>query len=249
MALYKAEGIVLRTRNLGEADRIVTVYTRERGKVECVARGARRARSRLMGGTQLFTYARFLMFSGRNLDSLNQAEIKESFAKLREDLIQLGYASYLAELLDTMTEPGEPSEDIFFALLDAFYGLERGVAPGTVARWFEFRLMSLLGYRPETSRCAACGGNLDADVRFSSKAGGLICSACGPEDRAAVPMKRSTVELLKHFLAMEGTRLGIVRPSDGDLALLEAAGRRFIDERLPRPLKSLSFLLSIRDMA
>ena len=249
VALYKAEGIVLRTRNLGEADRIITLYTREQGKVDCVARGSRRARSRLMGGTQLFTHGRYMLFSGRSLDSLNNAEIKQSFAKLREDLVKLGYASYLAELLDVATEPGEPSEDIFHMILDAFLGLERDVTPGTVARWFEFRLMALLGYEPELEQCVACGGSVAGEVRFSSKEGGLLCSECVGRDRSAIALRRSTVELLKHFVSMEGTRLGIVRPSHGDLALLEEVGRSFVDERLPRPLKSLGFLSSIRDLA
>jgi len=71
MALYKTEGIVIRTRNLGEADRIITLYTRDRGKVEGVARGSRRARSRLMGATQLFTYGHYLMYSGRSLDTMS----------------------------------------------------------------------------------------------------------------------------------------------------------------------------------
>lgn len=249
MPLYKAEGIVLRTRNLGEADRIITLYTREQGKVDCVARGSRRTRSRLLGGTQLFTHGRYMLYSGRSLDSLNQAEIKESFARLREDLVKMGYASYLAELLDVVTEPGEPSEDIFHLILDAYHGLQRDVTPATVARWFEFRLMALLGYEPELEHCVGCGREAEIEVHFSSREGGLICRNCLERDGSSLSIRRSTVELLKHFLAMEGSRLGIVRPSAADLSLLESLGRAYVDERLPRPLKSLTFLASIQDLA
>ena len=249
MALYTAEGVVLRARNLGEADRIITLYTRGHGKVECVARGARRARSRLMGGTQLFTHGRFALFSGRSLDTLSQAEIVQSFAGLREDLVTLGYASYFAELLDAGTEPGEPSEDVFGLILDAFSGLERGVSPAIVARWFEFRLMALLGYRPQLDVCAACGKTAAGEVRFDPVEGGLVCTACAGGSGPAVAFGRSTVEVLRHLMSAEGRRLGVIRPSATDLALLEEAARRFVDARLGRPLKSLGFLASIRDLA
>lgn len=250
MALYKAEGIVLRTRNLGEADRIITLYTREKGKVECVARGSRRQRSRLTGATQLFTHGRYMLYSGKSLDSLSQAEIAESFVRLREDLTGMGYASYLAELVDVSIEPGEPSEDIFHMILDAFVALVRKVDPNTVARWFEFRLMTLLGYEPHLDGCVLCGGALgERDVRFSSRAGGTVCADCVARAGITHVLRPSTVEIIKRFVAMDGTRLGILRPSPADHAILEGVGRRYVDERLPRALKSLEFLSSIRDLA
>lgn len=249
MALYTAEGIVLRTRNLGEADRIITLYTRERGKVEGVARGSRRSRSRLIGGTQLFTHGRYMLFSGRSLDTLSQAEIRQSFAGLREDLVKMAYASYMAELMDTLVEPGEPSEDLFCLLRDALANLERGGDAAHVARWYELRLMAILGYEPELSACLGCGrGELDG-VRFSAREGGLLCPDCAGRDGSAVPIGRSAIEVMRRLVATDGERLGILRPSKADLELIEHIGRAFIDARLPRPLKSLGFLTSVRHLA
>jgi len=252
LALYTADGIVLRTRNLGEADRIITLYTREQGKVECVARGSRRARSRLVGATQLFTHGRYVVYSGRSLDTLNTADIIESFSDLREDLIKLAYASYVAELLDTSVELGEPSEDIFALVLDSFGALAVGTEPQVISRWFELRLMTLLGYAPTVDRCVSCARELTAigeELFMSAREGGALCRQCLGRDSTAIRVRRSTVEWVKRLLATEGARLSVVRFSTEDDRLLEALGRAYVDYRVPRPLKSLGFLASIKDLA
>lgn len=248
MALYKTEGIVIRTRNLGEADRIITLYTRDRGKVEGVARGSRRARSRLMGATQLFTYGHYLMYSGRSLDTVSQAEIQESFAGLREDLIKMAHASYLAELLDLSVEPEEPSEDLFALLYESFTALDQDKPPEIVLRWFELHLMVLLGYQPELRHCVGCGG-VASEARFSVREGGLLCPRCLSKDPTAIAVRPSTIQWMKQLMSAPVQRLGVMRPSLDDSRALEAVGRAYIDYRLPRPLKSLDFLASIKDLA
>lgn len=248
MALYKTEGIVVRTRNLGEADRIITLYTRERGKIEGVARGSRRARSRLMGATQLFTYGRYMMYSGRTLETVSQAEIKRSFAGLREDLVKMAHASYIAELLDLSLEPGEPSEDLFVLLHQTFVAIDEGLSPGVVLRWFELHLMELLGYQPELHQCVSCGQAVD-EARFSIREGGLLCPRCLSKDGTAIPVGRSTVQWMKQLLLTPAERLGVLRPSLDDGRELEVVGRAYVDYRLPRPLKSLDFLSAIKDLA
>ena len=113
MGLYHCEGIVLRTRLFGEADRIVTLLTKEKGKIEAVARGVRRPRNRLVGVTQQFSYLRGLIFTGKDLDQLSQAELIKSFAPLRDDLLKMAYATWWAELLDTFLPVAEVNTEIF----------------------------------------------------------------------------------------------------------------------------------------
>jgi DNA repair protein RecO len=248
MALYKTEGIVVRTRNLGEADRIITLYTRDRGKVEGVARGSRRARSRLMGATQLFTYGNYLMYSGRSLDTISQAEIQESFAGLRDDLIKMAHASYIAELLDLSVEPEEPSEDLFALLYESFTALDQDKPPEIVLRWFELHLMVLLGYQPELRHCVGCG-SVASEARFSVREGGLLCPRCLSKDPTAIAVRPSTIQWMKQLMLAPAQRLGVMRPSLDDSQALETVGRAYIDYRLARPLKSLDFLASIKDLA
>src|SRR5690554_5933659 len=129
MNLYRSEGIILRSRPLGEADKILTMLTRDKGKVEVVARGARRPRSRLVGAAQPFSYLKVLFFSGKSLHQLSQAQIIKSFAPLRDDLTHMTYAAYWTELIDTFLPLDEPNQDIFLFLLAGLVVLEKSTNP------------------------------------------------------------------------------------------------------------------------
>ena len=109
MALYRTEAVVLRTRNLGEADKILTLFSDKRGKIRAVARGSRRPRNHLMGVSQPFTYGSFLIFKGKNLDSVSQGSIIDAQVYLREDLLKMAHASYI-ELVDRLTEEYDPNQ-------------------------------------------------------------------------------------------------------------------------------------------
>jgi len=106
---YKVDGIVLRARDFGEADRIITILDRNLGKLEAVAKGARRTRSRLGGSCQPFSHNHFLLWHGRTLDGVIQCEVVHSFSSLREDLMRLAAASYMAELVDEVVRDHPPS--------------------------------------------------------------------------------------------------------------------------------------------
>ncbi len=113
MPVYKTEAIVLRQQALGEADRIVTLFTREYGKLRAAAKGIRRPASRLGGRLEPFTHARLLLARGRTLDVIAQAEIVEAFAGVRADLIRSAYAAYVAELVDRGLADRDPHQEVF----------------------------------------------------------------------------------------------------------------------------------------
>src|SRR5690625_1080684 len=153
MALFKTEGIVLRTRDLGEADKILIIYTKEHGKLSAVARGARRSRSRLLAPSQLFSHSKYLFYKGRSLHSVSQAELANSFRPLREDISRLAYASYLAELLDVFISESEPNAELFRNGLEGFTLMAGADDLELASRWFEMNLLAHLGYRPELHYC------------------------------------------------------------------------------------------------
>lgn len=238
--IWKTEGIVLRVRNLGEADRIVTIYTKERGKLNAAARGARRMRNRLLSSTQPFTHGVYLIFPQQGLHNLSQAEIIHSGQSLRDDLEKLAYASYLAELLDALTPEEDPAESVFALLAGVLSLAEKGRLK-LAARAFEIRLMRELGYEPELQACLSCREPLRESLYFTEQ-GGMLCSKCAPQVPGSVPISNGAWELMKKLLEWELSRLTVLHPAGGLEEELRRVMRKYIDFRLEYPLKSLDFL-------
>ena len=180
MPLLRTQGIVLRARDLGEYDRLVTLYTRDHGRLTAVAQGARRVRSRFGGALELFTWGEVVGFEreGRDLVRLDHFDIHRSFRALREDLERLGQGARLIEAILRLTGERDPHPACFALLLRAFRALETG-PPARVQLAFTLRLLDLLGHRPRLDRCTGCGRGLGtADVVFDPGQGGAACAGC-----------------------------------------------------------------------
>jgi len=247
VGLYHCEGIILRTRIFGEADRIVTLLTKEKGKIEAVARGARRPRNRLVGVTQQFSYLRGLIFTGKNLDQLSQAELIKSFAPLRDDLLKMAYATWWSELLDTFLPFAEVNTDIFLFTLAGLVVLEQAADPMLVSRAFELRLLKYLGYEPVLDRCVKCQGRDPLSLAgFAPAEGGTICRSCaGAEGERLIPVRPSALTVLRDLY---GADLRAVARRPVDPACGDELGRllfSFIQFRAEKPFKSLAFLQSL----
>lgn len=246
MGLYHCEGIILRTRGLGEADRIVTLFTKEKGKIEAVARGARRPRNRLVGVTQQFSYIKALVFTGKNLDQLSQAEIIKSFAPLRDELLKMAYATWWAELLDVFLPLNEVNSDVFLFLLAGLVVLERVPDPMLVSRAFELRLLKYLGYEPVLDRCVGCQNAVGSFAGFAPSEGGLLCRSCaGASGAQLIPVRPAAVSFLR---TLYQTDLRDLARRPVDPALGNELGHllfTFIQLRAEKTLKSLSFLQSL----
>ena len=144
MRTYTASGIVLRRIDLGEKDRILTVFTKEHGKLSAVAKGSRRPGSRLSGASEPFTYSKMFLATGRDLDVLSQAEVKESFPNIKAAMASVAYAVYLLELADRFTEERHPNPELFDTLLSAMYVLESGTDPEIGRRLAKATLIGFL---------------------------------------------------------------------------------------------------------
>lgn len=235
---------MLRTRNLGEADKVVTIYTKTHGKVAAVARGSRRVRNRLLGITQIFTHGRYLLFEGKNLDSLSQGEIIHSFQPLRDDLEKMAQAMYVTELVDAFVEEGEPHVEIYHLLLQMLQAHSDALFALTV-RAFELRFMAHLGYQPQLELCLECGRPPGEELAFSRE-GGIVCAGCSREHPDALPLSRGGWQLMQRLLFSDWARLFVLRPSPQHLRELQSCLRQYIDYRLERPLRSLSFLTDLQ---
>ena len=245
MACYRSEAIVLRTWDLGEADKALTLYTKDEGKIRAAGRGARRMRSRLLAVCQPFVHGRYLFFRGRGMDSLAQGELINSYRQLREELDRMAAAAYLAELVDVLVEERDPQEELFRLLLDSFDFMVEHGPTDLLLRFFELQLMNLLGYRPRLADCAVCGTRQYVDPQFSAVKGGLLCGSCAGKTllrlRSAWALGRVCGASSRG--ASPSRSAG---PSPTVASELGKVLRQYVDYRLARPLKSLEFLQTLQ---
>ena len=142
---YKTEGIVLKSINYGEADRILTVYTRHHGKVRAIAKGVRRLTSRKGGNLESFNQVTLFFARGKNLDLVPEATALNTFDFLRNNLLRSGLAYYLAELVDRLTPDYQPNQQVYYLLLDSLKKINK-LTPLKLVRGFEEALLDELGF-------------------------------------------------------------------------------------------------------
>lgn len=201
---YHTEGIVLWGRDLGEADRLVTLLTPEHGKVRAVAKGARRVTSKKAGHLEPFCRCTLLIAAGRELDVIGQVETLDAFPHLRDDLDRLGPAWYLAELADRFTDEGTEQRVLYDHYLGALTALAHGAEPDLVCRWFESTLLTLNGLAPSWSTCAGCGAPVRAETTyaFNLERGGFLCPDCAATALHDLVLDTDAVKVLR-LLARE----------------------------------------------
>lgn len=251
MPVYKVNAIVLRRMDLGETDRILRLLAREAGRVDAVAKGARRGTSKLSGATELFTHSRMLLATGKSLDIVSQCEIKESFPVLRQDLHALARATYFCELVEKLMEEREPNADVFDLLLSGLYLLQRAQKtnsdPDVIVHAFELRLLAERGYRPELDRCVKCGGELGGRrVAFSPSLGGALCAADRYQAEDSNPLSNDGLVLMRRMLEAEPSELVGLVPDPRHTKEIGRCLRWYIRYRTERDVRSAEFLDMLR---
>jgi len=248
--LYRTQAIVLRRHDLGEADRILTLYTRDYGKLRVVARGVRKPSSRKAGHLELFMCADLLISRGRSLDVISQAEMIDAFLPLRQDLVRAVYASHFVELLDAFTEEGDESHDLYKLISN---GLQWAAAASDLrraARYFELHILDLAGYRPELFHCVVCGTPIrPQDQFYSIPDGGVVCPACAPERPRARRLSLRALKVLRYlqtrpYRVVEQLALGPDVQTECERLLHDV-----LAYHLERRLKSAAFLERLRQEA
>ena len=253
--LYRADAIVLRHSDLGEADRVLTLFTAEHGKLRVSVRGARKPKSRLGGHLEPLTRASVQIARGRTLDVVTQAQAVEVFQAARADFLTLLHGLHMAEVVDRFTQEQEPQEELFALLLESLRRLDAGHRADSLARAFEIQVLSWAGFQPVLDRCTSC----DADVvdargqsSFSAQLGGLLCSSCAssqPGWTRAIP--RETVRDLQ-ALQREGLDGAAFLSTDegaedeAESAELEALLRWYLRYILEVPLDTAAILDRVR---
>jgi DNA repair protein RecO (recombination protein O) len=245
---FRVDAVVLRHSDYGEADRLLTLYTRQLGKTRAVAKGARKIASRKAGHIEPFTHVKLQLAKGRDTLILTQADTVDAYQPLREDLILTSQASYVLELLDRFTYQDETENSAIFRLLtDTLSRLAAKADPWLVIRYYEMRLLDHLGFRPQLFECANCGrAILPEDQFFSFGAGGVICPRCGQGLRNLNPLSVETLKYLRHFQRSNYADASRARPGLDVQNEAESLMQGYFTYLLERELNTPGFLKSIK---
>lgn len=244
--LYIVDAIVLDGLDFKEADRILTLFTREQGKIGVIAKGIRKPTSRMGYGLDHLSQSRLMLAKGRDLDVVTSVDLVDAHLGLAGDVTAYAYASHFAELVNRLTQERQANVAVFDLLANALQAVSTGVDPFAVARYFELALLSLMGYRPELYRCVVCGRDLQPVVNaLSPRLGGMLCPACQIEDRAALPLSVNAQKYLR-LLDRSGLAEAVKRsPSDALRRELELAMLAYARQYTERDLTSLAVLRAI----
>jgi len=245
--VYKTQAIVLRQRKLGEADKIITLYCAHLGKVDAVAKGVRRTKSRLAGHLEPLTLGSYLLAEGRELDIVTQAETVEAFSALRGDLDRLSRGLYCAELLDRLTPERSEGNRAFRLLGETLALLDREPELDLVVRRFELLLLDDLGFRPSLEGCCVCGRRLEPiDNYWSPDGGGVVCPECASEGLSLESLSLNALKVLRLLSRATYAEASRVRLSRELAAEIEARISTHLRYVLEREVRSARFIETLR---
>ncbi len=243
---YRAEAIVLRTVDLGEADRILVLFTRHLGKIHVVAKGIRRTTSRMAGHAEPLTHATYQLARGRQLDVLTGAEARAIYPALRDDLVRIAAGWYVAELTDRFTVEHAPSAPLFDLLETALRHLDAGHAPALVCRWFDLHVLDRTGFRPEVADCVVCRNALEErENAWSAAAGGAVCAACVSR-AGGLSLSVRALKSFRYLLQHDFAGASLLRVDAALSAELERHLRTFVQHVLDRDVTAARLIDQIR---
>ncbi|MDT8861778.1 DNA repair protein RecO [Alkalihalobacillus sp. MEB130] len=245
--IQKVEGIVIRTTDYGESNKIVTLFTREFGKVGVMSRGAKKPKNRLSAASQLFIYGTFVYQQSQGLGSLSQADIVNSFREVRSDLFRASYATYIVELTDKLTEERSRNPYHFELLYQTLYFLNEGIDSDVLLRIYEVKMLAVAGIKPELDQCVSCR-SADVPVAFSIRHAGFLCNRCSHRDEKAYRISGHTARLLRLFFYIDLQRLGQISLKKETKNELKEILSAYYDEYSGLRLKSKRFLEQMERM-
>jgi DNA repair protein RecO (recombination protein O) len=251
--LRSTEAIVLRRTDFGEADRILTIMTPELGKLRVIAKGVRKITSRKAGHVELFTRTQILLAHGRTFDIISQAETIDAHRPLREDLLRGSTAHYLSELIDVFAQEGSEDQALYDLLANGLTWVSQSPDPALAARYFELRLLTLTGYRPQLFKCVRTGEPVDIEARslhyvpFSPLEGGVLCAEAARLARDVFSAPVSALRLLRVLQSKSFDEISGLEITPLLHAQTEQVMRRYLTYVLERNLRSTHFLRQLQN--
>jgi DNA repair protein RecO (recombination protein O) len=247
----KTPAVVIRRARLKEADRVITFFTREFGKVSAVAIGVRKGKSKLAGHLEILTYTDLTLASGKNLDTIIGSQTLSPYLGIRNSLERTAYGLYFAELVSHFAPEGQANQALFALLVETLENLNSTSGPEPLSLYFELQLLKTLGYQPELRRCVGCRSELKETTNFFAPAsGGILCPDCAVAAPASYAVSVSGLKVMRFFLENRyesAARLRIERALNIEVT---AVTRAYIQHLLEKScLKSASWLEQIHSIS
>jgi DNA repair protein RecO (recombination protein O) len=245
---YEADAIVLRRLDYGEADRILTLLSRQYGKFSAIAKGIRKGKARHGSALDLFSHSRMMLAKGRNLDVVAQVERRSDVRHIAGDVRRTAYACLVAEVVDKVVEDRHPVDDIFDLVLVTLARLDNQARSSRAdAAWFLMRVLDLLGYQPQLFDCPGCNQPLPETAGwFSPLLGGILCSRCGDHRQSGSPVSLNGLKILRVMAVGNGELYDRLKLTVDVQHEVEQALEAQLEYHLDRHLKSLDFIRTIR---
>ncbi len=237
MATIKVKGIVLSENNMGDYDKMLTLLTPNFGKIACAAKGARRPKSALLAGTQLFCFGEYLVYQGTSTYHINSCETIEMFYKIRTDLEKLKYAIHLNKIILDVTDENENCYKILQLYLNALYMIaETEKDKEFIVSIFKLRLLSLLGFTPRITACVNCKEKENLN-HFSIRDNGFKCEACSRQDKSSIFMSESTRNAIKYTISAPAKKVFSFNLKNESLAEFKLISKIYFNEKLEKEYK------------
>lgn len=262
--LCEVRGLVIRTLDLADNDKLLTIFTEEYGKITAVANGGRALKSRYLAAAQLFCYGNYVLYQKGDRYWVREVNLIESFFDLRADLTRTALASYVCDVAGDVVEENAPEPQLLRLTLNTLYAIAKGVAEQEkIKAVFEMRAAALLGFCPMLEACATCGREAGGGFYLDVMNGCIACEECyhtateevidpkaNPDDnfrtaRIICPLSPASLSAMRYAISSSMERLFSFRLEAADMQLFSAAAERYLLNQLERGFKSLAFYKQI----
>lgn len=239
------QGIVLRVTDYNDRDALLTVLSRNHGKLTVKARGLRRKNSPLIAPCQLLAYGEFTLFEYKGQYTVNEAHSLELFQNLRRDLTRLSLGTYFAQAAELISQEDLPNPELQSLLLNSLYALSKlGLPEMLVKAVFELRAACLAGYTPDLFGCHLCGSQ--TPDRFDISAGQLECYGCRTGSGGIrMPVTPSILEAMRYICLCDPKKLFAFRIGEDTLEQLSGLTEAYLTTQLERDFSALDFYKSL----
>ncbi len=243
MHSFKTLGFIIKRKNFVESDRILTIYSYDFGKIELIARGARKILSKLGGFLELFYFDKFYLSKGRNFDIITGVEAVNDYKILRQDREKINQAYYISELVNRFTAENDPNYEIFNLLKQSFDYLDQKPINPLLLSYFSIRLISYTGHNPQLVNCAACEKKLKNEKNyFNLQSGGVICGACAQNKPDSFFINNDLIKILRLFAEKDITIIDKIKINIKFQKQLQLFNKKILEYTLGNKIKSSEFI-------